>query len=144
MVLTLEVTKESGVRLPKAVGTTVSIVGTLVLGQAAVQAGIVSAPTVIIIAITAISEFVVPALVQGVVLYRLIILLLGSFLGLYGTTCGLIIYITQIITTESFGIPFGFPLTPINKEGLKDSIVRFPIWSLIYRPKAIEKRNIRR
>ncbi|MCF6463585.1 spore germination protein [Clostridium sp. Cult1] len=144
MVLTLEVTKESGVRLPKAVGTTVSIVGTLVLGQAAVQAGIVSAPTVIIIAITAISEFVVPALVQGVVLYRLIILLLGSFLGLYGTTCGLIIYITQIITTESFGIPFGFPLTPINKEGLKDSIVRFPIWSFIYRPKAIAKRNIRR
>ncbi|HSH36250.1 spore germination protein [Schnuerera sp.] len=144
MVLTLELTKESGIRLPKSIGTTVSIVGTLVLGQAAVQAGIVSAPTVIVIAITAISEFVVPALVQGMILYRIFILFLGSFLGLYGTTCGLAIYLVQIISLESFGIPFGSPIAPMDKEGLKDSVIRFPIQSFVYRPKSIEKRNIKR
>ncbi len=144
MVLMLELIKESGIRLPKAVGSAVSIVGALVLGQAAVEAGIVSAPMVIVVAVTAIAEFAVPSLVEGVVLYRFILILLGGFMGLYGMTCGLVVITIQIISLNSFGVPFGFPVAPSNRQGLKDFIIRFPLWSFIFRPEALEKRNIKR
>ncbi len=83
MTLMLELIKESGIRLPRAVGSAVSIVGALVLGQAAVEAGIVSAPMVIVVAATAIAEFAVPSLTEAVIIYRFILILLGGFMGLY-------------------------------------------------------------
>ncbi|NMA85930.1 MAG: spore germination protein [Tissierellia bacterium] len=141
MTLMLELIKESGIRLPKAVGSAVSIVGALVLGQAAVEAGIVSAPMVIIVAATAIAEFAVPSLTDAVVIYRFILILLGGFMGLYAMICGLVIIIVQIISLDSFGISYGFPLAPTNKQGLKDSIIRFPLWTFIFRPESLEKRN---
>ena len=144
MTLILELIKESGIRLPKAVGSAVSIVGALVLGQAAVEAGIVSAPMVIIVAATAIAEFAVPPLTESIIIYRFVFIFLGGFMGLYAITCGLIMIIIHIISLNSFGVPYAFPLAPENKQGLKDSVVRFPLRDLIFRPKALEKRNIRR
>lgn len=144
MVLMLELIKESGTRLPRAVGSAVSIVGALVLGQAAVEAGIVSAPMVIVVAVTAISEFAVSGLSEAIILYRFILILLGGFMGLYGITCALVVMVVQAISLDSFGVPYGFPLSPSDKEGLKDSIIRFPLFRLIFRPKSLEKRNIRR
>ena len=144
MLLMLELIKESGVRIPKAFGSTIGIVGALVLGQAAVAAGIVSAPMVIVIAATAISEFTVASLSDAISWYRLFILILGGFMGLYGITCGVIVIIIQALSLESFGVSYGFPLTPTDREGLKDSIIRFPLKSFIFRPKALEKKNIRR
>ncbi len=144
MILMLELIKESGIRLPRAVGSAVSIVGALVLGQAAVEAGIVSAPMVIVVAVTAISEFAVSGLIEGIILYRFILILLGGFMGLYGMTCGLVAIVVQIISLNSFGVPYGFPVAPSNKQGLKDFIIRFPLWSFIFRPEALEKRNMRR
>jgi spore germination protein KA len=142
MTLMLELIKESGIRLPRAVGSAVSIVGALVLGQAAVEAGIVSAPMVIVVAATAIAEFTIPSLTEGIILYRFILILLGGFMGLYAMTCGLIIIIVQLISLNSFGVPYGFPLAPSNKQGLKDSVVRFPLRKLMFRPKFLEKRNL--
>ena len=144
MLLMLELIKESGVRIPKVFGSTIGIVGALVLGQAAVAAGIVSAPMVIVIAATAISEFTVASLSDAISWYRLFILILGGFMGLYGITCGVIVIIIQALSLESFGVSYGFPLTPTDREGLKDSIIRFPLKSFIFRPKALEKKNIRR
>lgn len=74
MILMLEFLKESGTRLPRAVGSAVSIVGALVLGQASVQAGIVSAPMVIIVAVAAIAEFTIPSQREIIIYYRLFIL----------------------------------------------------------------------
>lgn len=142
MTLMLELIKESGIRLPRAVGSAVSIVGALVLGQAAVEAGIVSAPMVIVVAATAIAEFAVPSLTEAVIIYRFILILLGGFMGLYAMICGLVIIIVQIISLDSFGISYGFPLAPTNKQGLKDSIIRFPLWSFIFRPESLEKKEI--
>ena len=141
MTLMLELIKESGIRLPRAVGSAVSIVGALVLGQAAVEAGLVSAPMVIVVAITAISEFAVPSLTEAVVIYRFVLILLGGFMGLYAIVCGLVIIVVQIISLDSFGLSYGFPFAPINKQGLKDSIIRFPLWTFIFRPETLEKRN---
>lgn len=142
MIIMLELIKESGVRLPKAVGSAVSIVGALVLGQAAVQARIVSAPMVIVVAVTAIAEFTVPPLTELLILYRLIILFLGAFAGLYGVTCGLVVLIVHGLSLKSFGVSYGYPISPRDKEGLKDFIIRFPLCSFIFRPKAIEKTNM--
>lgn len=142
MILILELIKESGIRLPRAVGSAVSIVGALVLGQAAVEAGLVSAPMVIVVAATAIAEFAVPSLTEGIIIYRFMLILLGGFMGLYAMTCGLIAIIVHIISLNSFGVPYGFPLAPSDRQGLKDSIIRFPLRELIFRPKVLEKRNM--
>ncbi len=142
MTFMLELMKESGIRLPRAVGSAVSIVGALVLGQAAVEAGLVSAPMVIVVAATAIAEFVVPALTKAIIIYRFIFILLGGFMGLYAITCGMIVVLIQMLSLNSFGIPYGLPLAPVNLQGLKDSVVRFPLLSFIFRPKSLEKRNI--
>lgn len=145
MTIALELIKESGLRLPKAIGTTVSIVGALILGQAAVQAGIVSGLTVIIVSVAAIAEFVIPELVQSIVILRLIIIILGGISGLYGITCGLVIMAAHILSLDSFGVPYGWPIAPRNWEGLKkDSFIRAPIWKFISRPEAISRRNVRR
>lgn len=144
MILTLEITKESGLRLPKNIGSTVSIVGALVLGQAAVQAALVSAPTVILVSITALSEFIIPQLVQGIVLYRIIVTVLGGFFGIYGVVCGFLIITMQVISLDSFGIPFGWPLAPGNKLGIKDTSIRLHGKKFIYRPTAIARKNIKR
>ncbi|HHV26809.1 spore germination protein [Anaerosalibacter bizertensis] len=141
MTIMLELIKESGVRLPKAVGSAVSIVGALVLGQAAVEAGIVSAPMVIVIAITAIAEFAVPALTEVMILYRLFLIILGGFMGLYGITCGLVIIIIEAISLDPFGIPYGYPIAPSDKTGLRDFIIRFPLWSMKKRPNLLGKGN---
>jgi spore germination protein KA len=144
MILMLEFLKESGTRLPRAVGSAVSIVGALVLGQASVQAGIVSAPMVIIVAVAAIAEFTIPSQREIIIYYRLFILFLGGFIGLYGITCGLIILVVQAVTQKSFGVDYGYPLTPTNKSGLKDFLVRFPMKFFKVRPEAISKQNVTR
>lgn len=145
MSLALELTKESGLRLPKSIGTTVSIVGALILGQSAVQAGIVSGLTVIIVSTAAIAEFTIPELVQSVVISRLAMILLGGFSGLYGVTCGFVVITAHILSLDSFGLPYGWPIAPRNWEGLKkDTFIRVPIWRFTIRPQAIEKQNLRR
>lgn len=119
MIIALELTKESGLRLPKSIGMTVSIVGALILGQAAVQAGIVSGLTVIVVSIAAIAEFTIPELTQGLVIARIIILILSGFAGIYGITIGFILITVHILALESFGVPFGWPISPRDWEGLK-------------------------
>lgn len=145
LTLALELTKESGLKLPKNIGNTVSIVGALILGQAAVQAGIVSGLTVIVVSASAISEFIIPELVQGIVVLRFIIILLGGASGLYGVTCGFMIITAYMVSLDSFGVPYCWPIAPRNMEGLtKDTFIRAPIWKFIFRPLGIEKNNIKR
>ncbi|MBZ2175546.1 spore germination protein [Schnuerera sp. xch1] len=144
MVIVLELTKESGLRLPKNIGATVSIVGALVLGQAAVQAKLIGALTVILISITALTEFIIPELVQGIVLYRLVVIFLGGFFGLYGVVCAFAAITMHIISLNSFGVPFGWPIAPRNNRGLKDTVVRLHKKRFIFRPEAIAKENVKR
>lgn len=145
MTIALELTKESGLRLPKSVGTTVSIVGALILGQAAVAAGLVSGLTVIIVSIGAIAEYTIPELTQGIIETRFIIIFLGGIAGLYGVTCGFMVITAYVLSLDSFGVPFGWPIAPRDWEGLlKDSIFRAPMRKLIFRPKSIQKKNLRR
>lgn len=141
LILMFELLKEAGTRLPKAVGSAITIVGALIIGDAAVNAGIVSAPAVIIVALTAVSSFIVPGLTEFILVYRMVFLVLGGTMGLIGIGAGNVILITQLVSTESFGVPI---LSSFSKNELKDIVIRFPLRSMQYRPAAIAKDNVRR
>lgn len=143
MEITFEILREAGIRMPRAIGSAISIVGALVLGQAAVQAGIVSAVMVIIVSITAISSFVIPEynLAISVRLLRFLFMIASSMLGLFGILLGLIVLVTHLTSLRSFGIPYLSPFAPLNKDGQKDALLRLPHWALFSRPRLIAQKN---
>ncbi len=141
MTVMFELLKEAGTRLPQAVGSAISIVGSLIVGEAAVNAGIVSEPSVIIVAIASVSSFIVPNLTEFVLVYRGFFWLMGSLMGLIGIGAAYVIMLTQLISTRSYGIPI---LSSFSKNEMKDSFIRFPLGFLKFRPTSIQKRNIKR
>ncbi|MCK8488372.1 spore germination protein [Paenibacillus sp. MBLB2552] len=143
MEITFEVLREAGVRMPKAIGSAISIVGALVLGQAAVEAGLISAAMVIIVSFTAISNFVIPSpnLSVTVGLIRFTMMLLGGTLGLYGVMVGLMLLCIHLASLRSFGVPYLMPVAPLIWSNLKDVFIRFPLWSMRTRPDGIAGKN---
>ena len=136
---TFEVLREAGIRMPRAVGSAISIVGALVLGQAAVEAGLISAAVVIVISITAISSFVITnyAMSNAIRLLRFAFLILAGALGIYGISIGLIILCLHLCSLKSAGLPYLTPST-LNANSInKDGIIRFPLWKMKYRPTSI-------
>ncbi|HEY8362963.1 MAG TPA: spore germination protein [Tissierellaceae bacterium] len=127
MLIFLEIIKESSIRTPTAVGQAVTVVSGLVLGQTAVQAGLVGPVMVIAIGVSGITEFILSSLKEMIVLYRFIILLLGGTLGLFGVVCGIIMIIVHLISIKSFGIPYMYPVAPYDKDSMKDFIIRYQI-----------------
>ncbi|WP_100408095.1 spore germination protein [Bacillus solitudinis] len=142
MEITFEILREAGVRMPRAVGQAVSIVGTLVIGQAAVEAGIVSNFLVIVVALTAMAGFVSPiySFANSARLLRFGLILLTGFLGLYGTLLGIIVILSHLASLRSFGVPYLAPVGPFILSGQKDTIFRFPIKSLNKKPSFLTKK----
>ncbi|MCM3728194.1 spore germination protein [Neobacillus cucumis] len=139
MELTFESLREAGVRLPKPVGSAVSIVGALVIGQAAVSAGIVSAPIVIVVAGTGIASFAIPRYNLGLA-YRLLrfpLLILAGTLGLFGISMGFLTILLHLTSLRSFGVPYLSPLKPHGGKGVKDTLWRAPRWMLHVLPRLI-------
>lgn len=120
--------REAGVRLPKAIGSAVSIVGGLVVGQAAVEAGIVSAPTVIVVATSGIASFSIPRYNLGFSyrILRFFVLLLAGLVGLYGISMSFLIILIHQVNLQSFGVPYMSPLAPRNSKQLLDVLLRVP------------------
>ncbi len=127
MMFALDILVEASIRLPNIIGQTVGIVGGLVIGQAAVDAGIVSSIMVIVIALTAIASFTVPSweLASSWRLVRYCILIVSSFMGLYGMTLGLCVVLLHLCSIESFSKPYLTPLAPLNIRKLLDIFFRF-------------------
>jgi spore germination protein KA len=136
MELTYEILREAGVRIPKNIGQAISIVGTLVIGQAAVAAGFVSSAMVIIVSLTAISSFVIPETGMSIAarMIRFALIFLAGFIGLYGILFGIFILVLHLASLRSFGMPYMSPLGPYNSKDIKDSIFRFPWPFLKTRP----------
>ncbi|MBM7693700.1 spore germination protein KA [Peribacillus deserti] len=129
MELVFEVLREAGVRMPRAVGQTVSIVGALILGQAAVEAGFVSASTVIVVSLTAIANFTMPFFNVAIAarILRFFLLLLGSFIGMYGILLGTFMILAHLCSLRSFGLPYFDPITPFKLLEQKDVFIRLPL-----------------
>ncbi|EMT52022.1 spore germination protein [Brevibacillus borstelensis] len=130
MEITFEALREAGVRLPKQVGAAVSIVGALVIGQAAIEAGLVSSPMVMVVAITGIASFIIPHYTLGVAIriLRFPIMLLSGIFGIMGLMLGLLMLLTHLFTLRSFGVPYLSPLAPLNLQELSDVMARVPLW----------------
>ena len=139
MEIFFEVLREAGVRLPRPVGQAVSIVGALVIGESAVRAGIVSAPMIIVVAMTGISSFLIPKFSAGISirLLRFPLLLLAGALGLFGIMIGLLIILIHLCSLRSFGIPYLAPVAPMSPGSLKDTFIRAPWWKMNRRPRLI-------
>ena len=136
MEITFEILREAGVRMPRIIGPAISIVGALVLGQAAVQAGLVSAAMVIVVSFTAIASFVIPAVNMGVAarLIRFALMILGGSFGLFGIMSGLMVLLAHMSGLRSFGKPYLLPFSPLIISNLKDAFIRVPWWAMRKRP----------
>jgi hypothetical protein len=143
MEIVIEIMKEAGLRLPKPMGEAVSIVGTLVIGQAAVSAGLVGSFMVIVVAVAAISSFAIPSysLSNTFRLLRFPILFMTAFFGLLGYLASIIVILLHLMTINSFGTPYLAPFIPFTKSGNKDFLIRAPWWSMHKRPEFIRPKD---
>lgn len=127
MILSFEILRESDLRIPSTGGTAVSILGGLVLGDAAVSAGIISPIMIIVVAISAISSLVFQSIevVNAIRFWRFILIILASILGLYGVFIGILLIISNISDTKSIDEDYLYPFAPINVYEQKDAFVKF-------------------
>lgn len=137
--LAFEAFREAGVRLPRAVGQAVSIVGGIIIGQAAVQAGLISAPVVVVVALTGIASFSTPhvSLAESMRLLRFFLIIMASAFGLYGILIGGGFIQVHLIALRSFGVSYLWPLAPLDLRALKDIFVRAPVWRLGDAPRPV-------
>lgn len=141
MAILFEVLKEAGVRMPRNVGQALSIVGALVLGQAAVQAGLVSNPAVMITALTGIATFVIYSLNDSITILRFVFMILAAVGGLFGMLVGTIFLLLHLVSIRSFGAPYMSSLGPKNTKDMKDSLIRAPLWMMTSRSQVISKNS---
>lgn len=141
METSVEVLREASIRLPGPIGPTIGIVGALVIGDAAVRAGLVSPLMVIVVGLTTISSYANPNYnaAISVRLLRFPLMIAASIFGLYGIVLVLLLLLLHLIKLRSFGVPYMAPFTPLRLSDVKDTLVRFP-WKWmnrrpeIYRP----------
>lgn len=143
MEFTFELLREAGIRLPAPIASTIGIVGGIIIGQAAVSAGLVSPIMVIVVALTAIGSFAVPSfnVALSIRILRFPLMILSAIFGLYGLTAGGVLIILHLTTLKSFGVPYFSPLAPLTLSGLTDTIVRAPMWHHRLRPLMYRPRN---
>ena len=144
MFVSFEILRESDYRIPNVSNSALSIVGALILGEAAVNAGIVSPIMIIIVAITAISALVIvePELSNAIKWYRIFFMLGGTTIGIFGIFIVFIIFTTNLCSIYSYGKSFTMPFTPINDD-IKNSIIKFPLLKRNKRNKYLTNNIIR-
>jgi spore germination protein KA len=135
MEFSIELIREAGIRIPSVIGPTIGIVGALILGQAAVAAGIVSPLLVIVVAVTALASFAMPNynLSFAVRIGRFVFLILGAVFGFYGIALGLVVTLGHLVNLKSFGVPLLSPVAPFRR-GNPDTILRGSVYEQERRP----------
>ena len=134
MLMTFEVLREAGARMSTGIGQALGIVGALVVGQAAVEARIVSAPIIIVVAFTAICDMVGIKHHGAVVLIRLVSIVACGLIGLYGYFLIIAALGIMLLSTRSFGVPYMLSMSSFDPQDLKDTYIRAPWWFMKFRP----------
>ena len=145
MSISFEILRESDIRKPASMGTSVSILGGLILGDAAVSAGIISPIMIIVISISAISglAFSSVEMIYALRWWRFIMLFLAMFFGLFGIFVGFIILLASLVTTSSESLPYLAPFSPFIKEEIKDTIIKGSHKRIRFRNPLLTKNKIR-
>jgi spore germination protein KA len=141
LLLIFEILRETGIRMPSNIGQALSIVGALVLGQASVEAKIVSASVVIVVATTGITGLMIPKIKSVTIIMRGILLLLSAFIGLYGFTFGIVCILLHLCQLRSFGVPYLTPVISYDPESYVDTAIRMPWWYMKFRPEFLAGKN---
>lgn len=143
MEFSIEVLREAGLRLPKPIGPAIGIVGALIIGEAAVQAGIVSPIMVIVVSVTAISSFAIPQYSAGIALrlLRFGSMFFAALFGLYGIILFFLFLCSHLVKLKSFGVPYVSPTLPYRFNDWKDYIVRMPLITMKRRPKMLHPKD---
>ncbi len=144
IIFLFEILREASLRMPQPLGMALSIVGALILGDTAVKAGLISPPSVMIIALSGITIFTVPDQASQLYTLRFFFTLLGGMLGLYGTVLGVIFMIAYLCDFDSYGAAYLSPITPYIKSDMKDFLMRAPMPYMTKRPQAFKQKNITR
>lgn len=143
LIFAFEILKEAGLRMPQNLGHALSVVGGLVVGQAAVEAGIISAPMLIAVALSAIAGLMIPRLTGAIFYWRLAISISCAFLGIYGYFLLSSILVLKIFNIKSFGIDYTISFAHPTGQSLKDSFIRVP-WNLMKTRPLFNKNKIRK
>lgn len=143
LLISFEILIEAGLRLPKSVGTAMSILGGIVVGQAAVTANIVSPLVVVIVSLAGIAGFIMPNqdLSSGIRVTRFAFSLLAAVGGFLGLAVGLIILLTHLCSLDNYGVAYLSPFVDIDESNHKDTIFRFPIKYFRKRTKKLAPEN---
>ncbi|NBD27927.1 spore germination protein [Paenibacillus glycinis] len=130
MMIVFDSLQEAGVHLPNQLGPVVSIIGALVIGQAAVEAGIISTPIIIVISLTGIATYTIPRYSATLPfrIVRYLMLFISGWLGFVGFAFGMMFLLIHLVMLESFGTPYLSPVAPFDGKRIKDLIIRYPVW----------------
>lgn len=130
LIALLELMREASLRLPSAIGSAVSIVGGLIIGDAAVKSGIISAPLLIIVGLTATASFIIPSLSQQTSVIRLAFIFAGGAAGFFGIAICTIVVMANVCAMDEFNIPYTAPVSPFSKRGSLDVFSRASFQSM--------------
>ena len=139
--LMFELVREVGLRMPKAVGSAVGIVGSLVIGDSAVEAGIISAPVLIVVAFSAVCNFLAPPYMNSNVIYRAALILAAGFFGPVGFFVAVVLSVAVFASKTSLKTPYLSPLSPFSARGQGDFLLMLPIWKQKYVPDVLSKKR---
>ena len=136
-----EILSEASVRMPKQLGMALSIIGALILGDTAVQAGLIAPPSIVVVAISGITIYIIPNQSSELNILRTLFTVLGGIAGFYGIYIGTFILVTYLVSLETYGAPYFAPYAPNIATDHKDGFIKEPVKSMIYRPKSFKTMN---
>ncbi len=141
VIFLFEILSEASVRMPKPLGTALSIIGAVILGDTAVQAGIISSPSIVVVAISGITLYIIPNQSSQASLLRTLFTIVGGIAGFYGLFVGFFMVFSYLASLENYGAPYFAPFAPYVATDQKDGFVKQPIKAMIYRPKSYKTMN---
>ena len=144
MITVFEILREASQRLPGNIAQALSIVGAIVIGDAAVTAHFIGSTTLIVVAFSGITGLISPRLENSVIVLRIYLLILGSLFGLYGVFFGFISVIMHLMTIKSFGVPYLSYLFSPKEQDQKDIFIRAPWWTMRTRPRLFARDLVRK
>lgn len=137
VLLLFEVITEASLQMPNSLAMSLSIIGALALGNTAVDAGIISPPSIVVVAVSSVSLYIIPDQISTTRLLRLLFTIIGGIIGLYGIIMSFIILTTYLTSIKSFGVPFFMPYAPSIAGDKKDGFIKEPIQKMDTRPELI-------
>ncbi|MBR4418403.1 MAG: spore germination protein, partial [Clostridia bacterium] len=141
VILLFEIIYEATLIMPKHLGSAISIIAVFVVGEVAATVGLLSAPTVLVVAISGITSYIMPNMIAQISTMRFAFTLIGGFLGLYGLVAAFIVLLVYTAGIDHYGAPYLAPFTPYIEDDQKDALNKVPFPEMIERPRSIPNQN---